>query len=176
MAHGTLKPTAVAAVLAGLLGVAGNVWSSMEATAPNGRRVLLKDDQTWEYITETSPERHLLLRVVNRTELPNACRFGLRMTNHVGVKVQNIVPQFSAYTPDGVVFETVFAAFSQLKPTLEQYREITFRGIKCENIARITVHGADRCSVGDLTKFSPATGECLNAIRIEETDVIPISK
>jgi hypothetical protein len=70
----------------------------------------------------------------------------------------------------------VFAAFTLMKPTTSQFQEITFRGIRCEDISRVTVHGADRCSVGELTRFSPATGECLRHIRVQESDVLPISK
>jgi hypothetical protein len=176
MEHGRFGRLATgAAVLLGTL-VAANGWASMEVTAPNGRRVLLKEDYTWEYVTEDASERYVLLSVVNRHELANACRFGLRLTNHAGVKVQSLVPQFSAYTREGVVFETVFAAFNHIKPTLDQYQEITFRGIRCDDIARISVHGADRCSVGDLTKFSPETGKCLQAIRVEESPIVSISK
>jgi hypothetical protein len=117
-----------------------------------------------------------VLTVVKRTELANGCRLGLKLANQTAYQVQSIVPQFSALTRGGVVFETIFAAFTMLKPTKEQYQEITFKGIRCEDVARITVHGADRCTVGDLTRFSPATGECLRHIRVTESDLISISK
>lgn len=165
---------ALGAVATCLIGSAA--WAAMEVTAPDGRRVMLKDDFTWEYIMAAGPDEHLLLTLEKRTELTNGCRLTLRMTNNTTYKVHSIVPQFSAVNRDGVVFETVFAAFTLMKPTTSQFQEITFRGIRCEDISRVTVHGADRCSVGELTRFSPATGECLRHIRVQESDVLPISK
>jgi hypothetical protein len=176
MSHPKTVHQLLAAAGLGVTLLANTAHAAMEVTAPNGQRVLLKDDNTWEYIAPDESERYLLLSVARKVELPNACRFGLRLTNLAAVKLQSIVPQFSAYNRDSVVFETVFAAFTQIKPTQEQYQEITFKGIRCEDISRITVHGADRCSVGDLTKFSPATGVCLKYIRVEESPLVAISK
>jgi hypothetical protein len=164
------------ALLLGAGALVAGAWASMEVVAPDGRRVLLKDDRTWEYVDRESASGGLLLTVAKRTELPNSCRFGLRLTNQAGVRVQSIVPQFSAFNREGVVFETVFAAFTNVKPTLDQYQEITYKGIRCEDIDRIRVHGADRCSLGDLTKFSPATGECLGYIQVQASDLVSISK
>ena len=176
MRHSKTVHHALAATSLALAFLATTAQAAMEVTAPNGQRVLLKDDNTWEYIKPDESERYLLLTVGKKTELLNACRFGIRLTNLAGVKVQSIVPQFSAFNRDNIVFETVFAAFTQLKPTQEHYQEITFRGIQCDDISRINVHGADRCSVGDLTKFSPATGECLRYIRVEASPLVEISK
>ncbi|MCU0935501.1 MAG: DUF3157 family protein [Gammaproteobacteria bacterium] len=169
-------PRALGLAALGALVLAGSVQAAMEVTAPNGRRVMLKDDHTWEYLAGDGSDTRVKLQVVKRVELPNACRFGLRLTNNANVRIQSLVPQFSVFNRADVPFETVFAAFTQIKPTQDQYQEITFRGIRCEDIGRVTVHGADRCSVGDLTKFSPATGECLRYIEVEPSDLVSISK
>jgi len=176
MGQKVLRPATALALLAGVSVIAAGAWASMEVVAPDGRRVVLRDDKTWDYADRGAPQERLLLTVAKRMELPNACRYGLRLTNNAGVRVQSIVPQFSAFTREGVVFETVFAAFTQVKPTLDEYQEITFKGIRCDDIERIRVHGADRCSLGDLTKFSPATGECLGYIEVQSSELVAISK
>ena len=43
-------------------------------------------------------------------------------------------------------------------------------------ITRISVHGGDRCAMGELTKFSSEKGECLTYIEVLKSDILPFSK
>ncbi len=64
-----------------LLLLAGmNIYADMEVSIPDGRRVLLKENHTWEYAEQAEGTKtgHALLRVERRVESPNSCLLGLR--------------------------------------------------------------------------------------------------
>ena len=173
---GLLRVGALAALLVAL--AAPSVYADMELTAPDGRRVLLRDDQTWAWVDDEAgaPPDHLLLEIVSRLPQSSACRYGLRMTNNLGYALRTIVPQFSTYKAGGVRYETVFVEFSSLKPTDSQYREITFRGIRCEEVESLRMSGGDRCSMGELNRYSGTPGECLSHVKLAPSTVVDISK
>lgn len=167
--------------------------SDMEATTLDGRQVLLKEDQTWEFTdTEASTAEEdpmveaevlaeeedgtdtLELKVIRIWDLPNGCKLGLQMTNNSRVKVNSIVPRFTAIIRDGIAFETVSTSFYEIKPTISRYKEVRFSDIQCEDINEVKVHGADRCSMGELEKFSPVKGECLNRIKVVDSGMIAV--
>lgn len=150
------------------------------ATTADGRRVLLNDDRTWQWAdaaqsaagtAETAP-----LELVSRKDVAKGCRFGLRLTNELGYEIKSLVPQFTAFTEGGVAYQTVFQSFYDLKPTVSQYQEIEFRGIDCGAIVELRVSGGDRCTMGELTKFSPDKGVCLSHVRPLASDIVPFSK
>jgi hypothetical protein len=145
---------------------------------PDGRRVLLMDDHTWKYIEieQGLPSESALMEVVNIKELSNACRVGLRVTNNLGYFIKSLVPSFSAYNHDGVLYETVSKAFSSIKPTRDQYRQIQFTGLHCRDVGHVLVHGAEHCHMGELDKFNEEPGECLARIHVQASDLIRISK
>lgn len=164
-----------------LLALTAYAGAEVEVITPDGRRVLLKDDHTWEYLDsqgqpEQEDEERLLLSVTNRAPSGNGCTFGLRLQNQTGDELRSLVPQFSAYKVGDIRFQTVFKGFTGVKPTTEQYQEVEFSGISCEEIAYIGVSGGDRCSIGELTKFSPVKGVCLEMVEIEPSEVIPMRK
>ena len=150
----------------------------IEVVTPDGRRVLLRNDNTWEYIQveQGDPSQSAFMEVANIKSLRNACKVGIRLTNNLGYKIKSLVPSFSAYTPDGVSYETLSVAFSSIKPTRDQYRQIQFIGLTCEDIERIQVHGAGNCSMGPMDKFNEAEGECLSHIHVQASSLITISK
>ena len=145
---------------------------------PDGRRVLLRDDHTWEVIEaeQGDSSASAVISVANVSGLRNACKVGLRLQNNLGYKIKSLIPSFSAYNRDGVLFETVSKAFSSIKPTRNQYRQIQFIGITCENIGHVRVHGAGHCSMGELDKFNEAEGECLSHIHVQASDLIKFIK
>lgn len=150
----------------------------IEVVTPDGRRVLLRDDHTWEVI-ETGlgdPAKSAVISVANTRGLRNACKVGLRLENHLGYNIKSLIPSFSAYTREGVLFETRSKAFSSIKPTKNQYRQVQFIGITCEDIGHVRVHGAEHCSMGLMDKFNEAEGECLSHIYVQPSDLIKITK
>jgi len=150
----------------------------IEVVTPDGRHVLLRNDNTWEYIqvAQGEPSKSALIEVANIKELRNACNIGLRLTNNLGYKIKSLVPSFSAYTRDGILYNTVTTAFSTIKPTRDQYRQIQFIGLTCQDIERVVVGGADHCSMGPMDKFNEAEGECLSHIYVQASDLINIMK
>jgi len=145
---------------------------------PDGRRVLLRDNHTWEVIEvdQGDPSTSAVISVANTRGLRNACKIGLRLENHLGYNIKSLIPRFSAYTTDGVLFETTSKAFSSIKPTKNQYRQIQFIGITCEDIGHVRVHGAEHCSMGLMDKFNEAEGECLSHIHVQASDLIKLTK
>jgi len=145
---------------------------------PHGRRVLLKDDHTWEEIevVQEDPLTSAVMMVANISGLRNACKVGLRLENNLGYNIKSLIPSFTAYTPDGVAFETVSKAFSSIKPTRDQYRQIQFIGITCDDIGHVRVHGGSRCSMGSMDKFNEEAGECLSHVYVQPSDLIKITK
>ena len=163
-----------------LLGVAAGTRAqpAIKALTTDGRTVLLKSDQTWEYLDPEpgDPATSAVLTVTKIREMQDACYFQFRLKNNLGYRIKSLVPSFSAYTRGGVLYETVSKAFSSIKPTLEQYRQIQFIGLRCKDIDHILVHGADHCHMGPLDKFTENPGKCLGHIYVQASDQIAISK
>jgi len=145
---------------------------------PDGRRVLLRDDHTWELVEADQGDvtSSAVITVANVRELRNACKVGLRLENKLGYNIKSLIPSFSAHTTKGVLYETVSKAFSSIKPTRDQYKQIQFIGITCEGIGHIRVHGADHCSMGPMDKFNEEEGECLSHIYVQPSELIKVIK
>jgi hypothetical protein len=164
--------TTVKGMFACLLMLSGALsHAEMELLAPDGKRVLLKDDMTWQYIEQTdasgSPDRYAHLSVAFVDGKAASCRIGLRMRNGLADGIDSIVLRFSAFTKDDILYETVSKGFHSLKPTNTQHQEISFSGVPCSDIKSIRVHGGDRCSIGELNKFSDAPGQCLGKVSVD---------
>lgn len=169
-------------LLAAALAMPAAALAQMEAVTTEGRRVLLQPDFTWRY-AESAPaapaatgEPSLMLRVEKVVPRGTSCILGVRMVNGLPYEVRSIVPQFSAVTADGITYTTVYQSFDNIRPTDGRYAEVVFRGIGCADIARVQVHGADRCSMGDLDRFSALGGECLQRITVAPSTLIGIGK
>jgi predicted peptidase len=150
----------------------------IEVVTPDGRHVLLKNDQTWEYIEmeQLPPEQSAVLSVVNIKELSNACDIGFKLSNNLPYKIKSLVPSFSAYTKDQVLFDTQSKSFNSIKPTRSQYQKVRFIGITCPDISHIKLFGGDRCTMGPFTKFDSSEGECLKRVHVQESDLIEVLK
>jgi hypothetical protein len=154
-----------------------------ELAAPDGQRVLLKDNGTWQYLKAKGKEETgdksegelvvLLERKVKRG--PTNCRFDVRLTNNLPYEVR-IVLYYSAYRANGVMYDSVSSGSGALKPGNTQTREVEFAGIPCEDIVRVQVSGGDRCEMGDLNKWSYQKGECLARVRVRESDLVRFEK
>jgi len=158
--------------------LAGNsALADIEAITINGKSVLLKNDNTWQYIeTKQTDARFAHLSVANIRGGANYCRLGLKLENDLADKITSIVFRFSAHNQEDILYDTVTKGFQHLKPTNEGFKEITFSGMSCEEIKYIRVHGADRCEIGELTKHSAEKGECLKLVQVEASDKVVIFK
>ena len=168
------KPVAVFVAL--LLSL--DASADMEAVTKEGRKVVLKDDKTWEYMQPTQSDASIsaVLSVINVEDMGSLCKLGLRLQNNLGYKIKSLVPSFTAYKTGGLRFDSVSKSFSSIKPTLDLYREIQFHGLGCSDIDHIQVHGADQCDMGPLDKYNNEEGECLRKVFVQASDLINIRK
>jgi len=177
---------------------ASQALADFEVTAPDGRRILLKDDKTWRYVdTETDPAGkktdaaatkaakagdkpkdagEAVLHLVGKIPGNRICRFQLKLVNNLRYEIRSLVPEFSIYRASGVVYDSKFSGFAFVKPGDSQTREVRFNGIACEDIVRVQVGGGDRCEMGELDKFSPVKGECLARVRVVASDIVRFDK
>lgn len=185
-----MNPTTLtlSAMLAALFGAAAFA-ADLELTTPDGRRVLLKDDKTWQYIeSDTAKDKdakaaapkkdegEAVLTLEGKIAGNRICRFQFKLVNNLPYEVRSLVPEFSVYRANNVVYDAVFTGFSFLRPGDSQIREARFNGIACEEVARLQVGGGDRCEMGELDKFSNAKGKCLSLVRVVPSDIVRFDK
>jgi hypothetical protein len=168
----------------------GKEASAKDATAKDAtaKDATAKDatakDATAKDVKQVKDRRQdgeLLLLLDRKTELGTTCRFGLELVNKLQYEVTSLVLYFSAYRPEGVLYatETPGRQFGSLKPGNSQRRELEFRGIGCKEIARLQVSGGDRCTMGDLHRWSDSTevkGQCLARVKVVESSVVKFEK
>ena len=168
---------AIILALVALSAVADHNVPEIEAITHDGRVVKLKENHTWEFVEyeEGDPENSAVLTVTKVHEMGEACRLQLHLQNNLTFKIRSLVPRFSVYNEDNVMYESISRSFTAIKPTRDLYREIQFT-LGCRDISRILVHGAERCTMGDIDMFNEEEGQCLAHIYVTPTDLINISK
>jgi hypothetical protein len=180
-----IKRSALAILLVAAQAHAPAVQADFELAAPDGRRVLLKDDGTWRYAAtedkgapgeQVKEQGEAVLTLLGKTELRASCRFEMQLVNNLPYEIRTIVPSFVAHRSSGVIYDRVSANFNALLPGNSQKRQIEFLGINCKDIARLQVAGANRCTMGELDRYSPQEGQCLGRIRVVESDVVRFDK
>jgi hypothetical protein len=160
--------------------------ADLELTGPDGRRILLMDNRTWQYVESGDKDQakdakdkgEAVLRLERVVDHGPNCRFVLRLVNNLPYEIRSLVPYYSAYRSNGVIYDTVSSgsSFGTMKPGDTQAREIEFAGIRCREIVRVQVTGGDRCDMGELNKFSPPNGECLSRVRVVPSDLMRFDK
>lgn len=189
-ARGTRQPLrrgVVGVCLAASMALSPVALADFELAAPDGRRIQLKDDGTWRYLEATNNDRaddrpgqqgEAVLTLERRIERGTNCRFELRLVNNLPYEIRSLVPYYSAYRADGVLYDTVAsgASFAAMRPGDALRREIEFVGIPCREIVRVQVVGGDRCNMGDLDKFTDSKGQCLARVRVVASDLVRFDK
>lgn len=162
--------------------------ADFELEDDQGRVILLKDDGTWRYLeapavaasgaasapAEAPPQAELLLE--QRLDVPGGCRFELALVNTLPYRIASLVPEFTAFRANDVPYSTQTADFGPLRPGDRSRRAVRFPGIGCADIARLQVQGGDRCSMGELNKFSEPNGQCLARVRVQPSELLPFDK
>lgn len=177
---------ATALVVVAMACVSQASLADMVLTAPDGRKVELKDDGTWRYqdateagkdeaATYKGPQADLqLLRKIDRGT--TNCRLTFRLTNNLPYEIRHIVPYFSVSRANGIVHDTISAAFQSIRPSDKVERFADFSRISCSDIARVQVTGGDRCEMDDLTKFTVEKGVCLARVKVVPSDLVQFDK
>lgn len=189
-----MTKTVIGLLVAGVLAASGIAFSGapsdFEVTGPDGRRIQLKGDGTWRYLEakdkeapseKSKDEGELTLLLERKIERAQGCRFAVRLSNNLTYEVRNLVLYYSAYRANGVIYDTVSAgsAFGSLKPGDRQFREFEFVGLPCSEIVRVQVVGGDRCTMGELHRWSDQTeykGKCLARVRVAESEIVRFDK
>ena len=158
--------------------------ADFEVIAPDGRRVLLKDDGSWKY--QNSKEsaasakgqqiEEAVLQIEQKVDSGPYCRIVMRLNNNLPYEIVHIVPSFSAYRANGNLHETVTVGFQSIRPADSLQRTAEFTRIACADIVRVQVSDADRCQMGDLAKFSPVKGQCLARIHLAPSTLVKFDK
>lgn len=160
--------------------------ADMVLSAPDGRRVVLSDDGTWKY-QDAADKRKVEppkpyagpfadLALDREIERNTNCRLVVSLTNNLPYAVQQFVPYFSVYRANGVLHDTLSAAFQSVRPSDKMEQTVDFSRITCAEIARVQVTGGDRCEMGDLYKFSEANGQCLARVKVAPSSVVRFDK
>jgi len=173
-----------AVLLLGALAPWSGARADFEVTAPDGRRILLKDDGTWRLVDaqkEQAKEKITVrgegvLTLERMVEQGSNCQIGVRLQNDTNYEIRNIVPRMIIYRTNGVAYEGRTLAFYSINPGNNSYRETLFRGISCKEIGRIQVTGGDRCVMGDLDQFTYTGGACLERVRVVPSDLVRFDK
>ena len=119
------------------------------------------------------------LTVVRRKQHDTACEYWVKLDNLLPFKIRNMALRFTTYLRNDnynrpVVFDSEVVSFSELRPTDYQFRNIFYAHVDCEDLRYIKVEDASRCSMGELTKFSAQTGDCIKYIEVVPSDLICI--
>lgn len=164
-------------------------WADFEVRGPDGKRILLKDNGSWQYLDAESPAgtpaaetaaaipKDLAeLKLLQRTDIPGGCGFSLALHNKLPYEIRSLVPEFSALRANGVVYTSLRLGFGPVKPGDVYRRDLRLMGIACQDIARLQVRGGDRCDMGELNKFSEPNGQCLGLVQVLPSEVLSFDK
>jgi hypothetical protein len=160
--------------------------ADFELKDSQGRHILLKDDGTWRYVdapamsgaasepAKEQPQAEMLLE--RRLDAPGGCRVELALVNTLKYEIRSLVPEFAVYRANEVAYSAQLAGFGPVRPGDRQSRALQFAGIGCADIAKLQVQGGDRCEMGDLNKFSDASGQCLARVRVLPSELLRFEK
>lgn len=148
------------------------------AFTPDGKRILLNGDQTWEYaqLATGEPDNSAVLEVTEVVEMDDACRLQVRMQNNLGYRISSLVPRLAVYNQDDILYTTRSLSFTALKPTKAKYTFVQFTGIGCRDISQVLVFDAGRCKMGEIDQFNEEPGQCLSRIYVQPSDLINFNR
>jgi hypothetical protein len=106
-----------------------------------------------------------------------ACQLWLKLENRLPFAIRNLTLRFSGYVAGEdydkpVLFDVVTRSFSEMRPTDVQYRDVFFEHSRCADLAFVKVEDTGRCAMGQLTKFSSQSGDCVRYLRVEPSDTV----
>jgi hypothetical protein len=183
MKHSIRLSVRASLLVAGIM-VANLARADFEVTGPDGRRILLKDDSTWQYLQDkgqadaSKSVDEAMLFLERMSPHGNGCQLAVRLENKLAYEIRSLVPYYSVYRTGGVLYDTSSGGqgFSAIRPGDTQRREIEFQGIQCDAISRIRVVGGGRCQMGDLDRFSATPEQCLARVRVMGSDLMRFEK
>jgi uncharacterized protein YcfL len=113
-----------------------------------------------------------VLSLHKRKAFPDACTYGITLTNNLDKEIVNIAFRFSAYINGGVFHSYETKSFFGLKPTESKYREMNFR-VPCDKIDYLKVSDPGRCAVGKtMTRYSTNPGDCIRLVDVASSPYV----
>jgi uncharacterized protein YcfL len=118
-----------------------------------------------------------VLSLHKRKAFPDACTYGITLTNNLQDEIVNIAFRFSAYI-DGSTFHSYQTkSFFGIKPSEHKYTEMTFQQIRCDQIDRLEVTDPGRCAIGKtVTRFTTGPGDCVRYVDIAPTQYVNLTR
>ena len=126
-------------------------------------------------VTSTGREA-AVLNVNLRKEFPDACLFGITVTNNLPYKITNMSYRVVAFINGDVFHSQVTRNFFEIKPTEQQYRDVIFHQITCSQIDRLEIRDPGRCSLGKLNRFSTDPGDCAKFTDVAPSSLVDVVK
>lgn len=117
-----------------------------------------------------------VLSVHSRKSFQNACQFGMTVTNNLPYKITSLSFRISALIDGNVRFDTQTKEFSQFRPSEQQYREITFQGVTCDQIRQLEVSDPGRCTLENLNRFNSKAGDCAKFSDLAASNIVSVIK
>lgn len=117
-----------------------------------------------------------VLNVHMRKSYPDACKYGMTLTNNLPYKITNLTFRLTAFVNGTVPFDTQNKNFYELRPGEQQYREMTFQGVTCQQIDRIEISDPGRCALGELNRFNADPGACSKFSEIAPSRLVNVVK
>lgn len=127
-------------------------------------------------VSSTGSGKAVLSLHVQRA-FPEACTYGLTLTNNLDKMITNISFRFAAHIEGGVLYKHVTRNFFRVRPTDKQYREITFTGVRCDEIRFLKVTDPGRCAIGtSMTRYSTNPGDCIRLVDIAPSQFVELRR
>lgn len=122
-----------------------------------------------------------LLSVELKKQHAYACQYWIKLNNRLPHKIRNLPLRFSAYIkspdyPDPIVYESVTRSFFEMRPTEEQYLDLFYINVGCDDILSIRVADTGQCTVGESSRFTTQTGDCGRYIVVQESPLVKMVK
>jgi hypothetical protein len=117
-----------------------------------------------------------VLSIHTRKAFSNACKFGITLTNNLPYKISELSFRLTAIIDGNVPYDAQTKSFSQLRPSEQTYRDITFQGVQCKQISRIEVADPGRCTLDTLNRFNAAPGDCAKFSEVADSRLVAVVK
>lgn len=117
-----------------------------------------------------------VLSIHTRKAFPNACKYGITLTNNLPYKISELSFRLTAIIDGNVPYDTQTKSFSELRPSEQTYRDITFQGLQCKQISRIEVTDPGRCTLDTLNRFNSAPGDCAKYSEAADSRLVTVVK
>jgi hypothetical protein len=118
-----------------------------------------------------------VLSLHKRKAFPDACTYGITLTNNLREDIVNIAFRFTAYIDGNIRSQYQTKSFFGIRPTERKYNEMTFQQIRCDQIDRLELTDPGRCAIGKtVTRFTTGPGDCVRYVDIAPNPYVNLTR